>query len=112
MMLGLVLGPLSVRRSPQDAMPIGRIASTGLTWIAQFLFRMILDMSILMSISTLQMQTMLNSPQFLQQMSAMMSNPAVVDQIIATNPQLAAMGPSVRAAMQDEGFRSMVCVIF
>ncbi|KAF5315313.1 hypothetical protein D9619_007541 [Psilocybe cf. subviscida] len=54
------------------------------------------------------MQTMLNSPQFLQQMSAMMSNPAVIDQIIAMNPQLAGMGPSVRAAMQDESFRSMV----
>ncbi|KAF4621792.1 hypothetical protein D9613_012200 [Agrocybe pediades] len=54
------------------------------------------------------MQTMLNSPQFLQQMSAMMSNPAVVDQIIASNPQLASMGPQVRQAFQDEQFRNMI----
>jgi len=56
------------------------------------------------------MQTMLNSPQFLQQMSAMMSNPAVVDSIIASNPQLASMGPQVRQAFQDEQFRSMLYV--
>ena len=43
-----------------------------------------------------QMQTMLNSPEFLQQMSSVMSNPAVLDQIIASNPQLSAMGPQVR----------------
>ncbi|KAF9476191.1 hypothetical protein BDN70DRAFT_882730 [Pholiota conissans] len=54
------------------------------------------------------MQSMMNSPQFLQQMSTMMSNPAIMDQIIASNPQLAAMGPQVRQAFQDEGFRQMV----
>jgi ubiquilin len=54
------------------------------------------------------MQSMLNSPQFLQQMSSLMNNPAVVDQIIASNPQLAGMGPQVRDAFQNEGFRQMV----
>ncbi|KJA16303.1 hypothetical protein HYPSUDRAFT_147883 [Hypholoma sublateritium FD-334 SS-4] len=54
------------------------------------------------------MQGMLNSPQFLQQMSAMMSNPAIIDQVIASSPQLASMGPQVRQAFQDEGFRQMI----
>lgn len=56
------------------------------------------------------MQSMLNSPQFMQQMSALMNNPAIVDQVIASNPQLAAMGPRVREAFQDEGFRQMLYV--
>lgn len=51
---------------------------------------------------------MLNSPQFLQQMSSMMSNPAVLDQVIASNPQLAAMGPQVREVFQSERFRQMM----
>ncbi|KAF8802199.1 hypothetical protein BYT27DRAFT_7113133 [Phlegmacium glaucopus] len=54
------------------------------------------------------MQSMLNSPQFMQQMSSLMNNPAIVDQVIASNPQLAAMGPRVREAFQDEGFRQMI----
>ncbi|KAI0352200.1 hypothetical protein OH77DRAFT_1409673 [Trametes cingulata] len=54
------------------------------------------------------MQTMLNSPQFLQQMSSVMSNPAVLDQIINSNPQLAAMGPQVREVFRSEGFRQMM----
>lgn len=56
------------------------------------------------------MQTMLNSPQFLQQMSSVMSNPAVLDQIIASNPQLAAMGPQVREVFQSDRFRQMMYV--
>jgi len=56
------------------------------------------------------MQSMLDSPQFLQQMSAMMSNPAIVEQIIASNPQLGPMGAQVRQAFQDEGFRQMMSV--
>ena len=56
------------------------------------------------------MQSMLNSPQFMQQMSSLMNNPAIIDQVIASNPQLAAMGPRVREAFQDEGFRQMVYV--
>lgn len=54
------------------------------------------------------MQTMLNSPQFLQQMSGVMANPAVLDQIIASNPQLAAMGPQVREVFRSERFRQMM----
>ena len=54
---------------------------------------------------------MLNSPQFMQQMSSLMNNPAIVDQIIASNPQLAAMGPRVREVFQDEGFRQMLYVL-
>ncbi|KAI0328438.1 hypothetical protein GY45DRAFT_1326297 [Cubamyces sp. BRFM 1775] len=54
------------------------------------------------------MQGMLNSPQFLQQMSSVMSNPAVLDQIIASNPQLAAMGPQVREVFRSERFRQMM----
>ena len=51
---------------------------------------------------------MLNSPQFLQQMSSIMSNPDVLDQIINSNPQLAAMGPQVREVFRSERFRQMM----
>jgi ubiquilin len=54
------------------------------------------------------MQSMMNSPQFLQQMSSMLSNPAVLDSIIASNPQLAAMGPQVREVFQSEHFRDLI----
>ncbi|EIW87458.1 hypothetical protein CONPUDRAFT_116729 [Coniophora puteana RWD-64-598 SS2] len=54
------------------------------------------------------MQTMMNSPQFLQQMSSVMSNPAVLDQIIASNPQLAAMAPQVREVFSSDRFRQMM----
>lgn len=54
------------------------------------------------------MQTMLNSPQFLQQMSSVMSNPAVLEQIMASNPQLAGMAPQVRQVFQSEQFRQMM----
>ena len=54
------------------------------------------------------MTGMLNNPQFLQQMSTLMTNPAVLDQIIASNPQLASMGPQVRQMMQSEQFRNIV----
>jgi len=53
---------------------------------------------------------MMNSPQFLQQMASLMSNPAVVDQIIASNPDLAAMGPQVRDVFQSERFQEMMLV--
>jgi len=54
------------------------------------------------------LQGMMNNPQFLQQMSTMMSNPAIMDQIIASNPQMAGMGPEARAMMQSDHFRQMV----
>jgi len=41
-----------------------------------------------------------------------MSDPAVVDQIIASNPDLAMMGPQVREVLQSEAFREMVYVYF
>ena len=56
------------------------------------------------------MANMLNSPEFLQQMSSVMSNPQIIDQIIASNPQLQAMGPQVRQIFQSEGFRQMLYV--
>lgn len=52
----------------------------------------------------------MNSPAFLQQMAGMMSNPQVLDQVIASNPQLAAMGPQVREMFQSEHFRQMMYV--
>lgn len=57
-----------------------------------------------------QMQGMWSNPAFLQQMSTLMSNPAIVDQIIASNPQLAGMGPQVRQVFQSEQFRQMMYV--
>ena len=51
---------------------------------------------------------MLDNPAFLQQMSSMMSNPAVLDQIISMNPQLSAMAPQARQIMQSEQFRQMM----
>jgi len=54
------------------------------------------------------MQSMLSSPQFMQQISALMNNPAIIDQAIDSNPQLAAMGPRVREVLQDEGIRQMM----
>ena len=54
------------------------------------------------------MQGMMDSPQFTQQMSAMMSNPAILDQIIATDPNLRAMGPQIRQMMQSDQFRNLV----
>ncbi|KAF9235039.1 hypothetical protein BU15DRAFT_89717 [Melanogaster broomeanus] len=54
------------------------------------------------------MQSMMNSPQFLQQMSSVMSNPAVLDQIISSNPQLSAVAPQVREMFQSERFREMM----
>jgi ubiquilin len=54
------------------------------------------------------MQTMMSSPQFLQQISGAMSNPAVLDQIISSNPQLSAVAPQVREMFQSERFREMM----
>ena len=45
-------------------------------------------------------------------MSSLMSNPAILDQIIALNPQLASMGPQIREVFQSEQFRQMVFVTF
>ena len=50
----------------------------------------------------------MNSPQFLQQMSSLMSNPATLDQIIVSNPHLAPIAPQVREVFQSKQFRQMM----
>ena len=52
----------------------------------------------------------MSSPQFFQQMSTLLADPAVLDQVIASNPQLASLGPQVRAAFQNPQFREMMSV--
>ncbi|KAF7973568.1 hypothetical protein HWV62_14838 [Athelia sp. TMB] len=54
------------------------------------------------------LQGMMDNPAFLQQMSSVMSNPQVLDQIISQNPQLAAMGPQVREVFQSDRFRELM----
>ncbi|KAG1783447.1 hypothetical protein EV702DRAFT_1041115 [Suillus placidus] len=54
------------------------------------------------------MRSILQSPEFLQQMRNVMSDPAVLDQIIASNPQLAAIAPQTREVFQSEGFKEMI----
>ncbi|KAI0348207.1 hypothetical protein BDW22DRAFT_1350375 [Trametopsis cervina] len=54
------------------------------------------------------MQGMLNNPRFVEQLSSVMSDPALLDQVIASNPHLAGMGPQVRQLFQSEGFRNMM----
>jgi len=56
----------------------------------------------------MQMQNMLNSPQFLEQMSSVFSNPQIMDQIMAMNPQLGGMDPQMRQMFQSERFRQMM----
>ena len=58
------------------------------------------------------MTGMLDNPMFMQQMSNLMSNPAILDQIISMNPQLAGMAPQMRQFMQSEAFRNMVYVLY
>lgn len=53
-------------------------------------------------------QNMFQSPQAQQQMQNMLSNPAVIDQIIDSSPELRNMGPHVRDIMHSEQFRNML----
>lgn len=53
---------------------------------------------------------MMNSPEFLQQMSGALSNPQILDQIMASNPQMAQMNPQMRQMMQSDRFRQMMYV--
>jgi ubiquilin len=53
---------------------------------------------------------MMNSPEFLQQMSSLMSNPAILEQALAQNPQYASMAPQAREMFQSERFRQMMFV--
>jgi len=54
------------------------------------------------------MQNMLNSPQFLEQMSSVFSNPQIMDQLMAMNPQLGGMDPQMRQMFQSDRFRQMM----
>ncbi|KAI8361771.1 hypothetical protein BD560DRAFT_484122 [Blakeslea trispora] len=51
---------------------------------------------------------MLQNPMFAQYMSSVLQNPAILDNIIQTNPQLASMGPEIRTMMQSAEFRQML----
>ncbi|CAK9782761.1 hypothetical protein CC85DRAFT_285626 [Cutaneotrichosporon oleaginosum] len=54
------------------------------------------------------MTGLMDNPEFLRQMSDLLARPEVVDQMIASNPQLAAMGPQVRQMLQSPMFRQMI----
>ncbi|KAH7904336.1 ubiquitin-related domain-containing protein [Hygrophoropsis aurantiaca] len=54
------------------------------------------------------MQNLLSSPAFLQQMSGVLSNPDVLNQLMQANPQLQAMAPQMREIFQSERFREMM----
>jgi len=54
------------------------------------------------------LQSMMNSTEFLQQMSSLMSNPAILEQALALNPQFASMAPHAREMFQSERFRQMM----
>ncbi len=60
------------------------------------------------SLANEQLQSMMNSPEFLQQMSSLMSNPAIFEQALALNPQFASIGPQAREMFQSERFRQMM----
>ena len=51
---------------------------------------------------------MMQNPEFLRHMRDMLGRPEVVDQIIASNPQMQAMGPHVREMLRSEQFRDMI----
>lgn len=57
---------------------------------------------------------MMQNPEFLRHMRDMLGRPEVVDQIIASNPQMQAMGPQVREmrkfllTVRSEHFRDMI----
>ncbi|KAG8990828.1 hypothetical protein FRB94_011407 [Tulasnella sp. JGI-2019a] len=53
------------------------------------------------------LQTMMDSPEFVQQMSAMMQRPEFVDQMIAMDPSLRD-NPHLRGMFQSEEFRTML----
>ncbi|BGP23470.1 ubiquilin [Rhodotorula toruloides] len=54
------------------------------------------------------MQNMMNNPEVQAQMNRLLQDPAVLDQIIASSPQLQQMGPYARQIMQSEHFRNMI----
>jgi len=54
------------------------------------------------------MQGLLDSPQFVEQMARMMSDPSVVDQMIAANPSMAPMAAQIRQTFSSPQFQAMV----
>ncbi|GAA5855547.1 hypothetical protein JCM8547_007885 [Rhodosporidiobolus lusitaniae] len=54
------------------------------------------------------LQNLMQSPEAQAAMNRALADPAIVDQIIASNPQLQAMGPQVRQMMQSEHFRNFL----
>ncbi|KAJ1302927.1 hypothetical protein OPQ81_003225 [Rhizoctonia solani] len=54
------------------------------------------------------LQNMLSSPQFMQQMSRMMSDPNLMDTIVSQSPHLANMDPNMRRTLQSPEFRQMM----
>ncbi|KAG8865087.1 hypothetical protein FRC20_009892, partial [Serendipita sp. 405] len=54
------------------------------------------------------MQSMMDSPEFYQRMSQIMSDPQILDQILNSHPQGAQMPPFVRDMMRSDQFRQMV----
>lgn len=55
-----------------------------------------------------QMNDMMSSPMFQEQMNALLLNPEMLDFMINQNPQLRAMGPQVRTMLQSPMFRAML----
>ncbi|SGZ49223.1 CIC11C00000002210 [Sungouiella intermedia] len=55
-----------------------------------------------------QVNLMMSSPMFQEQMNALLLNPQMLDFVINQNPQLRAMGPQVRAMLQSPMFRDML----
>lgn len=53
---------------------------------------------------------MFNSPQFLEQMAGVMSNPQLMETIIASDPRLAAMGPQALEMFRSDRFRQLLYV--
>jgi ubiquilin len=54
------------------------------------------------------MADMFSNPQTAQMMSEALNNPALVDMMIQSNPQLRAMGPQARQLLQSPMFRQMM----
>ncbi|EGF99794.1 uncharacterized protein MELLADRAFT_112416 [Melampsora larici-populina 98AG31] len=51
---------------------------------------------------------MMDNPQVIQSITRMLEDPAVVDQMIASDPRLRSMGPQVREMMRSPFFRQLI----
>jgi ubiquilin len=51
---------------------------------------------------------MMDNPEVQRQLETLMSNPAMIEQIIQSSPQLRALGPQARQIMQSPMFRQML----